>query len=48
VDVLKEKVSPALSKEPKHGFSDKPITKKNRKRKKEDNSDLSFMNKRSG
>jgi hypothetical protein len=43
VDVLKEKVSPTPAIELNQGFSDKPTAKKNRKRKKQDNSDLSFM-----
>jgi hypothetical protein len=48
VDVLKEKVYPTPAIELNQGFSEKPIAKKNRKSKKHDNSDLSFINKRFG
>jgi hypothetical protein len=48
VDVLKERVSPTPAIEPTQGLIDKPTVKKNRKKKKQDNSDLSFINKRSG
>jgi hypothetical protein len=48
IDVLKERVSPAPTIEPNQGFSDKPTVKKNRKKKKQGNSDLSFVNKRPG
>jgi hypothetical protein len=48
VDVLKEKVSSDPVNEPNKGFNDKPVVKKIRKRKKYDNSNLSFMNKRAG
>jgi hypothetical protein len=46
VDVLKERVSPAPAIEPTQGLHDKPTVKKNRKKKKQGNSDLSFINKR--
>jgi hypothetical protein len=48
IDVLKERVYPTPTIELNQGFSDKPILKKNRKKKKQGNSDLSFVNKRSG
>jgi hypothetical protein len=48
VDVLKERVSHAPSIELTQGLNDKPTVKKNRKKKKQGNSDLSFVNKRQG
>jgi hypothetical protein len=48
VDVLKERISPTPAIEPNQGFSDKPTVKKNRKSKKQESSDLNFINKRSG
>jgi hypothetical protein len=48
VDVLKERVSPAPAIELTQGLNDKPTVKKNRKKKKQGNSDLSFINKRQG
>jgi hypothetical protein len=48
VDVLKERVSPAPAIEPTQGLHDKPIVKKNCKKKKQGNSYLSFINKRQG
>jgi hypothetical protein len=46
IDVLKERVSPAPTVEPTQGFINKSIVRKNRKKKKQGNSDLSFVNKR--
>jgi hypothetical protein len=48
VDVLKERVSPAPTIETTQGFHEKPIVKKNHKKKKQGNSDLRFVNKRQG
>jgi hypothetical protein len=48
VDVLKERFYPTSVSEPNQGFSDKPTAKKNRKSKKQERSDLNFINKRSG
>jgi hypothetical protein len=48
MDVLKERISPTLAFEPNQGHSDKPTVKKIRKGKKQQSSDLNFMNKRSG
>jgi hypothetical protein len=48
VDELKGKVSPILANKPNQGHSDKPTVKKIRKGKKQESSDLNFMNKRSG
>jgi hypothetical protein len=48
VDELKGKVSPVLANKPNQGHSDEPTVKKIRKGKKQQGSDLNFMNKRSG
>jgi hypothetical protein len=48
VDVLKERVSPAPAIETAQGLIEEPTIKKKCKKKKHDNSDLSFINKRSG
>jgi hypothetical protein len=48
IDVLKERVSPAPTVEPTQGFINKSTVKKNHKKKKQGNSDLSFVNKRPG
>jgi hypothetical protein len=48
IDVLKKRVSYAPTIESNQGFIDKPTVKKIRKKKKHGNSDLIFINKRSG
>jgi hypothetical protein len=47
VDVLKERVSPTPAIDPTRGFHEKPTVKKNCRKKKHGNSNLSFINKRS-
>jgi hypothetical protein len=48
VDVLKERVYPSPTIDLTQGLHDKPTVKKNRKKKKQGKSDLSFINKRQG
>jgi hypothetical protein len=48
MDVLKVRIAPTLSSDPNHSHGDKPIVNKIRKGKKQQSSDLNFVNKRSG